>query len=687
MNNITISIIEPLNPIFQSIVALNISIALYYQTKQSVLLYDLTFDGRNDIEFFLNTNESKTLKELLSILPKVDEKLIHGYLVQQECGITTISGVGKIQDIDLLEPEEIKRAILLLKNIYNWNVFNIGRDFGERFLKILDLSNIVLIVIRPEELYLKYLEKIIDFLKNKHFPVQILKIVLVDHNKNNDNILEINLENLLKMKIFSKIICNNITQASFSKDEISLIKYPHSNFSISIKELSNKIIEFSKSVKNKTTEKIILKDSLQKDTEEKIKNLRIKIHSRVINEIEKEKFDINSLRDNQQIYNSVKKKIQDIVVEECKDIYSWQQRNQLVKELLDIILGFGPLEDFLKDPAISEIMVNGKDKIYIEKNGKIFLTEKKFDTELQLRTVIDRILSSVGRRVDESTPFVDARLNDGSRVNVIIPPVSLSGQCITIRKFTVKKLKISDLVSLGSLTEKMADFLKLCVKLKKNIIIVGGTGSGKTTLLNMLSSFIPEGERIITIEDSAELDLAQEHVVRLEARPPSIEGTGEITIRNLVINALRMRPDRIIIGECRGPEALDMLQAMNTGHEGSLTTIHANSPKDAILRLTTMVLMAGTELSEKVIIDQILSAINIIVYVSRLSDGTRKILSISELIKDKDSNEIKIGEIFVYQQKGISPDGKIISEFRMTNFIPSFYDEIEKNGLKWEILN
>ncbi|MFN3966794.1 MAG: ATPase, T2SS/T4P/T4SS family, partial [Endomicrobiia bacterium] len=622
-------------------------------------------------------------------LSKVDEKVIYGYLSQHESGISVISDIEKIQDIDLLGIEEIKKAISLLKNAYSWNIFNIEKSFNERLIGILDLSDIILLIIEPNEIYLEYTNKIIDFLKSKHFPVQILKIVIAEH-KNKNSISDMNIQNHIGMKIFSKIIYDNSCMMDISKNEILLLTQPHSEFSISIKELSNKIVEFSKEIKSKIKKEFYQEEATKENTEEEMKKLRIKIHDRIIKELEKETLDIKKYeisKNNPELYDKVKRKIQEIVSEECEDIYSRQKRIQLVNEILDIILGLGPLEPFLKDPSISEIMVNGKDKIYIEKNGKIFLTEKKFDTEIQLRTVIDRILSPIGRRVDESSPIVDARLLDGSRVNIIIPPVSLNGQCITIRKFTVKKLKISDLISLGSLTENMANFLEICVRLKKNIIVVGGTGSGKTTLLNMLSSFIPSYERIITIEDSAELDLAQEHVVRLEARPPSIEGTGEITIRRLVINALRMRPDRIIVGECRGPEALDMLQAMNTGHEGSLTTIHANSPRDAILRLITMVIMAGTELPEKAIRDQIISAIDIIVHVSRLSDGSRKILSIGELIKDRNSDEIKIGHIFTYEQTGVSSDGKIIGEFKTTNYIPSFYDEIEKHGLKWEILN
>jgi len=296
-------------------------------------------------------------------------------------------------------------------------------------------------------------------------------------------------------------------------------------------------------------------------------------------------------------------------------------------------------------------------------------------------TVIDRILAPIGRRVDESSPLVDARLQDGSRVNVIIPPLSLIGPTITIRKFVTRRLGIDDLVRLASITPDMVKFLEGCVKLRKNILISGGTGSGKTTLLNMVSSFIPSDERIVTIEDSAELRLKQRHVITLESKPPNIEGKGAIPIRRLVINALRMRPDRIIIGECRGAEALDMLQAMNTGHDGSLTTIHANSPKDAISRLTTMVIMAGTELPQKAILEQIASAINIIVQTARLSDGSRKIVKVTEVL-GLDGDRINMQDLFYFEQKGLDEKRKVVGEFKKCGVLPSFFNEFEIHGIE-----
>ncbi|PKN02215.1 MAG: type II secretion system protein E [Elusimicrobia bacterium HGW-Elusimicrobia-1] len=377
---------------------------------------------------------------------------------------------------------------------------------------------------------------------------------------------------------------------------------------------------------------------------------------------------------------NVREKIEAILSEEGTEGLGREERGQMVLSLIDDVLGLGPLENLLRDDSVSEIMVNGTRDIFVEKGGKLFPAEEKFVSNDSIRTVIDRILAPIGRRVDESTPLVDARLSDGSRVNVIIPPLSLVGPVITIRKFTMKKLGIDDLVNYGAVTRDMVEFLRVCVNLRKNIVISGGTGSGKTTLLNMLSSFIPSDERVVTVEDSAELRLPQRHVITLESRPASIEGTGEIAIRRLVINALRMRPDRIVVGECRGGEALDMLQAMNTGHDGSLTTIHANTPKDAVSRLITMVIMAGTELPERAIKEQIVGAINIIVQTSRISDGSRKITQISE-ITGLDGTDVRMQDLFVYKQRGIK-EGKIHGDFAATGNRPTFMDAIKTHGIE-----
>ncbi|MDF0535674.1 CpaF family protein [Shewanella sp. A32] len=355
-------------------------------------------------------------------------------------------------------------------------------------------------------------------------------------------------------------------------------------------------------------------------------------------------------------------------------------RQRLVKLIIDEVLGLGPLETLLADPTISDILVNSFDRVYVERYGKLEAVDIKFHSNSHLLNIIDRIVSNVGRRIDESSPMVDARLDDGSRVNAIIPPLALDGPALSIRRFSVDKLTASELIQYGSITEDMVELLKGSVKGKLNILVSGGTGSGKTTLLNMLSGYIPADERIVTIEDSAELQLQQPHTVRLETRPQNIEGRGEVTQRDLVKNCLRMRPDRIVVGEVRGGEALDMLTAMNTGHEGSLTTLHANSPRDALGRLEYMVCMAGFDMPVSNIRTQIASAIDLVVQLERQEDGRRRVTSIQE-INGMEGEVITMSELFHFVRKGIDADGKIIGAFEATGVIPGFHSKLKQQGI------
>jgi pilus assembly protein CpaF len=369
----------------------------------------------------------------------------------------------------------------------------------------------------------------------------------------------------------------------------------------------------------------------------------------------------------------------DAVLSEEGIILSRAERQRLFEQIVAEILGYGPLEPLLKDPSITEIMVNGPKNLYIERGGKIERVSAAFENDDHVMRIIDRIVAPLGRRVDESQPYVDARLPDGSRVNAIIPPLSLVGPTLTIRKFSAIPLTVEDLIEFGTITPEVVEFLKACVYGKLNVVISGGTGSGKTTLLNVLSGYIPNDERIITIENAAELQMRQEHVVTLESRPPNIEGRGEVTIRDLVINCLRMRPDRIVVGECRGPEALDMLQAMNTGHEGSLTTAHSNSPRDTLSRLETMVLMAGMDLPVRAIREQIASAIDLIVHQDRMRDGSRKVTAVTE-VQGMEGDVIVMSDIFVFEQTGVEA-GHVIGRLRPTGIRPRFMQEIETAGV------
>jgi pilus assembly protein CpaF len=358
-----------------------------------------------------------------------------------------------------------------------------------------------------------------------------------------------------------------------------------------------------------------------------------------------------------------------------------QERERLAQEVLDEVFGLGPLEPLLNDPTVSDILVNTYKRVYIERNGILEMTPVQFRDDAHLMSIIDRIVSAIGRRVDESSPMVDARLADGSRINAIIPPLAVDGPCLSIRRFAREPLTADDLVDNATLTAPMLELLRGCVKARLNILISGGTGAGKTTLLNVLSSFISNRERIVTIEDAAELQLHQDHVVRLETRPQNIEGKGAVQQRQLLINSLRMRPDRIIIGEVRGEEALDMLQAMNTGHDGSLTTIHANSPRDALGRLETMVAMANLSIPDSVIRRQISSAIDLVVQISRLSDGTRKLMNIAE-ITGMEGDIVSMQDIFVFQKRGVREDGAVIGGFMPTGIRPQFTERLAVAGIQ-----
>jgi pilus assembly protein CpaF len=364
-----------------------------------------------------------------------------------------------------------------------------------------------------------------------------------------------------------------------------------------------------------------------------------------------------------------------------KELPPETDRQTLAKDVLDEALGLGPLEELLDDDGVTEIIVNGADSVYVERDGRLERSERTFSSDRAVLGVIERIVAPIGRRIDESSPMVDARLKDGSRVNAIIPPLAIKGPCLTIRKFTREPLQIDDLVTSSTLTPEVATFLETCVLARKNIVISGGTGSGKTTTLNVLSGFIPESERIITIEDAAELKLEQEHVVALESRPPNIEGKGAVTIRDLVRNALRMRPDRVVVGECRGGEALDMLQAMNTGHEGSLTTVHANGPRDALSRLETMVLMSGMELPLRAIRDQIASAVDIVVQQTRFPDGSRRVTHVSE-VTGMEGDVVSMQDLFVFTQRGFDRSGKVQGTLAPTGAMPRFYEDLEAQGLE-----
>jgi pilus assembly protein CpaF len=414
------------------------------------------------------------------------------------------------------------------------------------------------------------------------------------------------------------------------------------------------------------------------DRPDRVSEIRNRVQERLVETLGPKLYD--AAISDRELQNLVQRHLRELLAEEQVPL-SAQEKAQIIQSIGDSVMGLGPLEPFVRDIEVTEVMVNGPDSIYVERGGKLYWTGARFHSGDQLRHTIDKIVAKVGRRVDESSPYVDARLPDGSRVNAIIPPLSIDGPTLTIRKFAADPYEAEDLISFGTLSDPVARFLHACVRGRVNILVSGGTGAGKTTTLNVLSSFLPEDERIITIEDAAELRLQQPHIVRLESRPPNIEGRGEVAIRDLVRNALRMRPDRIVVGEVRGGEALDMLQAMNTGHDGSISTIHANSPRDVLSRLETMTLMAGMEISIRAVREQISAAIDLIIHQARLKDGTRRFTHVTEVV-GMEGDMITTQDIFLFDFKaGIDEHGKFLGHLRPTGIRPHFIERLSDRGV------
>jgi pilus assembly protein CpaF len=603
------------------------------------------------------------------------------------------------------EGDRIENALKILKRTFPVSIVDCGSRIEGGVEKVIDLASLILVVSNPEILVLNQTRKIIDKLQTSVVPNEIVKIVLNKVGAGNPYTPQF-IEQSLKRQVLAQIPDDPATAfQSLTKGAPIVVAAPQSALAKSIFSLSRliidkRILDAGSQIQRAPKPQIPSTGSsdpsaakagespvagkVGKDPKDARSLFKVRVHGVLV-----EKMDLKADQLEKNVSAARKQEMRDKATRILTEVLSnedhqWKARpdtQALIKEILDETFGLGPLEDLLSDDTVTEIMVNRADRIYIEKSGKAMRSPVTFSSNSQLKTVIERIVSPIGRVINESQPYVDARLPDGSRVHAIIPPLAIDGPMVTIRKFPKRRLGPEDLIKFGTMTPEMADFLRMAIEVRANVLISGGTGSGKTTLLNVMSNFIPANERILTVEDAAELQLGQDHVGRLETRPAGVEGNNAVTIRDLVKQTLRMRPDRIIIGEVRGGEALDMLQAMNTGHDGSMATVHANTPRDALARLETLVMMSGIDLPIKAIREQIAGAVNLVVQQSRLSDGSRKVTYITE-IGGMQGDIITTTNIFEFRQISLDANRKIVGKHMATGFIPKLMEKIEAAGLK-----
>lgn len=703
-----ISIFGTKGGVGKTIIGVNLAIDIARETGEHVAFVDLNLSLPGDAELLLGLSDAKSIVQLIPMLDGPGGAILRGFLTQHSSGLTVIPSYGQYKEKKMVTAQVVRRFLSLCAQTYNYIVIDIGSHFSEESIAALDCSHSILLLSQTDLLSLHQTVKSLSYLRLHHFPKERIEVILNNAHpkvKLDDRTITSTLRRQ-PLQIIPAV--PDIVTTSIIRREPFVISAPRSIISRRIGDITlaciRKLaqvpdIDFGLFRQVLSADGSVAAGPLDRDgiTDDETRKVKIKerdklinlvknkVHAGLIDRLDLRKLDVETGNDPEKIKllrEQTFKAIVELLDEVGTAIVLREERQKIAKEILDEALGLGPLEDLIKDPTINEIMVNKYNRIYIERRGKIELTEYSFINNRQLLGVIERIVSPLGRRIDESTPFVDARLLDGSRVNAIIPPVSLYGPMITIRKFSQVPYQINDLIQFGTLTEDMAIFFQAAVRTRQNVLISGGTGSGKTTLLNVISSFIPSEERILTIEDAAELQMSQDHVGALEARPPNIEGEGEVTIRDLVRNALRMRPDRIIVGECRGGETLDMLQAMNTGHDGSLTTIHANSPRDSLSRLETMVLFAGYELPSIAIRNQIASAMNLIIQTARFTiDGSRKTTHVFEITGMK-GNDITMEPVFLYIQTGVGAKGHVEGRFIPTGYVPSFIKEYQRRGFK-----
>ncbi len=686
----------------KSVLSANLALAIQKEMRTPVLLVDLDAKSCGDHSVIIGLRPAKTVLDLTRFKGVITEQNVKSCVAFHKTGLAYIGAVTGPEQSLSGDPNLFTKQLFGISQMFQYIVVDVGCYLTPLQFSVLDLSHAILVVLTPEVLVVNQTKRILNELSSATLPSQLFQLVI--NQVEAGTLSPQAISNSLRLPIVGVLPKDvALTRMALQSAQPFVLSRPTSSLSQNIhavvRKLSGGILQKNKSLSR--TPSSLPKSSedgntadCDSDSATGIINkksrklspfvmLKMQIHTELIKEMDLKK-DMTQAKDPAS-QKELRSKTQ-IVVSKLADRrgqgLSRQQRSQVIKQVLDEALGLGPLEALLADPTVTEIMVNGSDQIFCEKSGRLTLSPVTFTSNQQLKNVIERIVTPLGRRVDEKTPYVDARLQDGSRVNAVIEPLSIDGPALTIRKFPQDRVEIEDLVNrFGSMTSAMADFIKICVEQGLNIIISGGTGSGKTTLLNVMSGFIPANERIITVEDAAELQLKQEHVVRLETRPANIEGTGEVSIRDLIRNSLRMRPDRIVVGECRDGAALDMLSAMNTGHDGSMTTVHANTPREAISRLETLCLMAGMDLPVKAIREQIAGAVHLIIQIGRLSDGSRKIKYVTEVV-GLQTETVTLQEIFRFKEEGFDKNRKIIGQFQAMGMIPTFIEKFEQRGLK-----
>jgi pilus assembly protein CpaF len=672
----------------KSVFAANFAAALLLEIRAPVLLIDADAKSCGDQNILMGLRPLKTVSEVAQFTGSIGPQTLPQLVTQHSSGLSYIGAVRGPEEVFNPNTELFIKQLEFISRNYKYIVVDLGNDVKGLQQALLEQATGIVIVATPEILVVNQTQKLIHELLTATFPMDMFQLVI--NKAGNNGLSPQAITQTLRLPIVGSIPQDDLTvQSSMQRSTPFVLSQGKSNISTGyfdlVRKLTGGTLQRLKGFQKPSASVVSQQQNIGTAIEGNLdvrNSLKIRVHSELIKAMDLKKGITDTQGDPDKEKALRQKTLQTItqIVDTQIASQSREERSKIIKEVLEEALGLGPLEDLLADNTVTEVMVNGHKRIFVEKAGKVQLSPVTFTSNTHLRNVIERIVTPLGRRIDEKTPYVDARLKDGSRVNAIIEPLSIDGPSLTIRKFKKGGITPEKYVEYGSITKPMIDFLKICVENGLNIVISGGTGSGKTSLLNMLSSFIPIHERIVTVEDAAELQLNQEHVVRLETRPANMEGTGAVTIRDLIKNSLRMRPDRIVVGECRDGAALDMLSAMNTGHDGSMTTTHANSPRECLSRLETLCLMAGMDLPARAIKEQISSAVNLIVQVSRLSDGSRKVINISEVV-GMQSETITLLEIFKFKETGFDKNRKIIGHYQASGHIPTFIEKLEQKGV------